>query len=157
MPQTYSNNEYIYSVDMMFAYIKDFGHPVTVLKVDDYRDALEMDGWGDPSKEIYYSAMDVIKNPKKYQDDYKRILLADLSYPIIVSDDNYIVDGIHRLTKAVIENRTEIKAYVFDHQLMNKFIIAKKEPNVWEKVDNMKLYEIISLYNQRFCHSQTNY
>jgi len=38
---------------------------------------------------------------------------ADLSYPIILDEDGVIMDGRHRLTKAIIEKRETIKAVRF--------------------------------------------
>ena len=40
----------------------------------------------------------------------KRTLEADLSYPIIQAPDGWIMDGYHRIAKAIIEGRTTIKA-----------------------------------------------
>lgn len=40
---------------------------------------------------------------------------ADLSFPIILSSDGAVMDGMHRVAKAVREGRTEIGAVQFDH------------------------------------------
>lgn len=37
---------------------------------------------------------------------------------------------------------------------MEKFKIANKTPDVWDKIDNMPMYEIISFYNERFCNKE---
>ena len=154
MVRTFSEDNFVYSVDMMFVYLKHNSHPITKIDVKDYAHTLEYPGWGNPAKGIEYSATDVINSPLKYQDDYKRILQADLSYPIIISDKGYVVDGVHRLSKAYMQKIPQIKAYVFSFGLMNKFIIAEKidNVNVWEKIDNMEAYELIDLYYQRFCN-----
>jgi hypothetical protein len=152
MPQTFSDETDIYSVDMMFAYLKNYNHPVSAINVDEYADALDYPGWGDPGNKIYYSASDVIKNKNMYPDEYARILKADLSYPIIISEKGFIVDGVHRLTKAYFENIPVIKAYIFNNELMNKFKIAEKRPGVWQYVDDLPVYELISLYYERFCN-----
>lgn len=39
---------------------------------------------------------------------------ADLSYPIILSSDGRIMDGMHRVMKAVLEEREGIRAVQFD-------------------------------------------
>lgn len=39
-----------------------------------------------------------------------RMSKADLKYPIILDNRGYICDGWHRVTKAIIEGRTTIKA-----------------------------------------------
>ena len=41
------------------------------------------------------------------------ILEADLGYPIILSADGRIMDGMHRVMKAVLEDRGEIRAVRF--------------------------------------------
>lgn len=40
----------------------------------------------------------------------KRVLDADLSYPIIQAPDGWIIDGYHRIAKAIIDGDTTIKA-----------------------------------------------
>ncbi len=38
---------------------------------------------------------------------------ADLAYPIILSADGRVMDGMHRVMKAVLEDRNEIEAVQF--------------------------------------------
>jgi len=40
---------------------------------------------------------------------------ADLSFPIILSSDGAVMDGMHRVARAVREDRKEIAAVQFDH------------------------------------------
>lgn len=61
----------------------------------------------------------------------KRVMNADLSYPILVvqNEDGKIfalLDGTHRLQKALMLNKKKIKAKVFDKSELKKF-----------KVDNL--------------------
>jgi hypothetical protein len=39
---------------------------------------------------------------------------ADLSFPIILASDGHVMDGMHRVCKALLEGQTEIKAVQFD-------------------------------------------
>ena len=151
MVQTFSDDKKIYSVDMMFAYLDLFEYPIVNFEVKKLLHTLEYKGWGDPAKNIYYSPNDVLNNPnnKKYANEIKRIKEADLSYPIIIYKNN-IVDGVHRLTKAHLENKKTIKAYIFKSPLMKKFLIDDKKN--WKKVSNIELYEYIQLFNKRFCN-----
>lgn len=50
--------------------------------------------------------MDLVKH-------FRRVMSADLRYPIILSPDNYVMDGLHRLTKAIIRKHTHIWAVKF--------------------------------------------
>jgi disulfide oxidoreductase YuzD len=149
MVQTFSDNKKIYSVDMMFAYLNLFDHPIANLEVNNFLHVLEYKGWGNPSKGIFYSSMDVLNNSnnKKYSNEIKRIKEANLNYPIIIYNNN-IVDGVHRLTKAYLENKKTIKAYIFKSDLMKKFLIDNNKN--WLKVDNMQMYDYIKLFYKRF-------
>ena len=40
---------------------------------------------------------------------------ADLDYPIILSSEGRIMDGMHRVLRAALDNRGEIEAVQFDH------------------------------------------
>ena len=51
---------------------------------------------------------------------------ADLSYPIITTyykNRLIIVDGVHRLVKSLLLGKKQIKAYIFNDDLMKKFLI----------------------------------
>lgn len=44
----------------------------------------------------------------------KRIQAADLAYPIVLSSDGYVMDGMHRVAKAWLLGHTHISAVQFD-------------------------------------------
>lgn len=47
---------------------------------------------------------------RKIAEHAKLIEETDLSYPIIVDPDGRVMDGMHRVCKALIEGRTSVKA-----------------------------------------------
>jgi hypothetical protein len=50
--------------------------------------------------------------------DHARLIgEADLSYPIILSFDGRVMDGMHRVAKALLEGRATIAAVQFDSQV----------------------------------------
>ena len=144
MIQLFSDDNKIYSVDMMIAYIHMFKPLKVKINIQDYIHTLSFKCWGTSSHPITPNM--VINNPNKYKNEYSRINDSDFSFPIIIHNHN-IVDGVHRLTKAYIENKKEINAYVFDKELFKKFLIDKN--NTYDKVD-LKLYEYIELFYKRF-------
>jgi len=73
---------------------------------------------------------------------------SNLKFPIVIANNN-IVDGVHRLTKAYLQKKKEIKAYIFDGELLEKFLIDKNKN--WDKVDKLNTYEYIELFFKRFC------
>ena len=147
--QTYSDNKYTYSVDMMFAYLHNYKNDKIKLEVSKLVPQMDYKGWGDPAKGIKYSPMEVLADPVAYPKDTVRIENANLSYPIIVSYDGNIIDGMHRLSKAYIDNIKYINAYQFSKKLMKKFIIGRN--NDYDSIDRMKTYDFINLYVTRFC------
>ena len=151
--RTYNDGKYIYSVDMMFAYINTKGHSIVTLPIENLLPQLEQKVWGD------WSPMNVLEkmDKAKYSENVDRIKKADLSYPIIVTGKqtaftrtNTIIDGYHRIAKAHLDGKKTINAYIFDSTLMKKFILDKDMDFV--KVHQQtNLYDILELWSKRFC------
>lgn len=58
-----------------------------------------------------------LNNPPLWRDignQTKQILAADLQYPIIISDEGDIMDGMHRVLKSYVFGLPTIKAVRFD-------------------------------------------
>jgi hypothetical protein len=148
---SYSNGNLIYSVDMMFIFLKEHEHAYSVIPINYFEHIFSQTCWGDP-RGFKYSPNDVLASPEKYQRDYNRIINADLSYPIIISknsNDKYIIiDGVHRLSLCLLNHNDFINAYMFDDTLLEKFMI-NNEGN-WDYVDSMDQLFITGLYNERF-------
>lgn len=145
---TFTKNDSVLSIDMMFIYINEFKPKAIKIKVSDYVSLLDNKIWYCcPGNDVKFSPKYIIEHKTELAFEYKRIENADLKYPIIMHN-NDIVDGHHRLSKAYILNKKFIYAYVFDTQLINKFIIMKK--GTWDKINNLKAYEIMAMYNKQF-------
>lgn len=68
---------------------------------------------------VNFSPKTVIENPTKYRRHYERIQKADLSYPIIVSEDTHeLFDGAHRLSKAVLNKIPTINGYIIPNYIL---------------------------------------
>ena len=147
MVQTFGDGKNIYSVDMMFAYINLFKPKSKSLKIKDLEYMLHQNTWGNPSG-LQITPIKVLENPQKYKDHMRRIKKADLKYPIIVYD-KFVIDGVHRLTKAYLEKKKIIKATVFTKDLLQKFKIAKYGD--WSKVDKLQIHDYIQMFYEKFC------
>jgi len=144
MVAIYSVNKNIYSVDLMIAYVNIYKPKFIKVNPNYFIDSIiNYKGWGDPSKKILYSPQDVLNEPKKYKDDYERIINAELNYPIIITKNNSVVDGIHRLIKAFYLKK-QINAYVFDYKLLKKFLLDKN--GNYSKVDNLSISDLIGFF-----------
>ena len=152
MSQTYCNDNNIYSVDMMFAYINIYKPTSKYIEIDTLQKILNFDCWGNCTKNIKYSPMDVLANPNKkmYKKEIERINNANLKFPIIIEENgHHIVDGVHRLVKASLHKNTKIKAYIFSKEEMKKFLISSKKD--WNKIDELKMHDFLKLFYERFC------
>lgn len=74
-------------------------------------------------KEKYITPNQVIKNPHLSPQDAMKIINADLSYPIIIYNDNGdldILDGLHRLVKSLVLGRKTIKVKYISNDILLK-------------------------------------
>lgn len=55
-----------------------------------------------------------IESPKKLAEHMKQVMAVDLNYPVILDDEGFIMDGWHRVAKALLEGFPTIKAVRFD-------------------------------------------
>ena len=132
MSQTCSfNDENIYSIDMMIAYIDIFSPKYDRINMDKMYSYLNEKIWHDPDKNKNYSPLDLLNHPEKNTDKFikhhiKRILNSNLKFPISIYKNN-IIDGYHRLTKSYILKKKTIKFFLFDDKIMKKFLLNKKK------------------------------
>ena len=131
---------------MMLCYINTQGHQKEKLPIDIFIPQLNEKVW------TPWSPMDVIEKMdlKKYKDDAERIKRANLAYPVIVTGKYTIVDGYHRIAKAYLEKKKYVDVYIFDSELMNKFII-NKNMDIQKVHNNTGVNEILELWTKRFC------
>jgi len=80
-------------------------------------------------KENYVTPNQVIQNQKISPEDYRKILEANLSYAVIIHIDSDneldILDGLHRLSKVVMNKHTTIKAKILTDEILSKARIKK--------------------------------
>ena len=143
--KTWRTDKQIYSVDMMLAYLNTAKHPVEKIKVEELLPQLEKEVWDHRTPKMVLDKMDA----KKYQSNAERIRHADMSYPIILTANHVIVDGYHRVAKAYMEGKRDIRAHVFDAALMRKFVLVKGLDFV--ALNALTIYDILELWTKRFC------
>ena len=131
---------------MMLCYINTQGHQKEKLPIDIFIPQLNEKVW------TPWSPMDVIEKPhlKKYKDDAERIEKANLAYPVIVTGKHIIVDGYHRIAKAYLEKKKYVDVYIFDSELMNKFILDKNM-DIHKVHDNTEIHTLLEVWTKRFC------
>ena len=63
--------------------------------------------------EVYWFDLDHPPTCRSVVSHMKRIQEVDLTYPIILSDDGHVMDGMHRVAKAELMGLAEIRAVQF--------------------------------------------
>ena len=56
----------------------------------------------------------ISSNMASFVNHIKKVINADLSYPIILDDEGYVMDGRHRIAKALLEGIETIKFVRFE-------------------------------------------
>ncbi len=144
--RSYSDDNGIYSVDMMFMYVNGGGHSKSNVNVNDLSSQLDYKCWGD-CRGKQYSPNEVIADVSQYAHEYGRVATSDLRYPIIMFN-GFVVDGMHRLAKSKIAGLEHIPAYVFSSELMAKFRIADADD--WDTADGVHYDHLVALFQLRF-------
>ena len=97
-------------------YLKDLfrvtaNKPVMTIPTSKFTFVLDNNYWFDPDKEVSVG---------EFMDHHIRVNETDLQFPIIVlTDDNDVLDGVHRLVKAFANNIKTIKVrYITKQELM---------------------------------------
>lgn len=70
----------------------------------------------------------LLKKPSLSPEDVRRVNIADLSYPILIYDNNGdldILDGLHRLCKSVLMKKETIRAKYVTKDILIKTRIKK--------------------------------
>ena len=148
MTQFFSDEDNIYSVDMLIAYVNLFKPHVVRVPTKKIITNLTDPCWGEPEENIYITPLQVIANPEEYPEHARRIQEADLTYPIILNSRNCVIDGVHRLAKTIETNQRSIKAYIIDDKLLEKFLVDFSGD--WGVKDQLELHDQIEMFYKRF-------
>src|SRR6056297_2622871 len=61
-----------------------------------------------------YNLFPKVNSMRNFVGHIRKVQEADLSYPIILDDEGYCMDGRHRIAKALLEGRETIKFVRFE-------------------------------------------
>jgi hypothetical protein len=97
-PHTYSNGHQTWPVATLWEAAKDLT-PITapIAEICDLDDLLDSHTWSDGPLSV-----------REIVDHHERIQDADLSYPIILTPEGWIADGVHRIVKAHLAGITHL-------------------------------------------------
>ena len=109
--------------------------PITVIPINELTWLFNYPFLGADGGKSNLKPRDVIKFPKKYSVEYKRVMDCDLEFPIHVMRNRYkqgsrlvILDGLHRLMKAYTLGETEIKTHILPRSKIPFIKLVHKLP-----------------------------
>lgn len=147
---TYEAEKKEYLIDMLIELTVE--NKSKSVPIEDLKYNLEEAVWSD-GKNKNYSPQDVLNDPKKFADEMEQIEEAELKYPIFIYKDE-IVDGFHRLAKAVLKNKKTIEVKELTTKQMDaaridkerrkkllkaSIIISKRAENMSKEEENLIL------------------
>lgn len=104
--------EYWYSIDWDVEAVWKLDLPVETMPIEELAWHLEVPIWPLDGVGYVITPNQVMTEPTRYAEEHQRVIDADLSYPIDVIRHKgrwMILDGIHRLTKAVERGDTVMR------------------------------------------------
>ncbi len=64
-------------------------------------------------RDHWYAQASTLPTPRSFLEHMRLVLAADLRYPIILDREGRLMDGMHRVCKAVLEGKSAIPAVQF--------------------------------------------
>ncbi|MDN5211910.1 hypothetical protein QQ020_07600 [Fulvivirgaceae bacterium BMA12] len=102
--QPSKNGFYAWDVDKLIALTKD--HPQISVKLDEIK---ELD------ENFWFQGPEAKPTCRSLVGHFKQMEVADLKYPIILSQKGRVMDGMHRVCKSLLLGHKEIKAVKFNN------------------------------------------
>lgn len=114
---TYKQNSY--DIDLVVKFINSNNDKVKIekIKVDKYKYILNTQCWINADNKYYITPQTILNEPDDYRRIYEKIKNADLFYPIIIVkdvDNSVLLDGHHRIVKALKYNIDTVDAYIIN-------------------------------------------
>lgn len=109
--------------------------PTEVVSLDDFAEVVSEDNdtqWRGADGSVM-KAVDVVKEWGRYKDNPNwvrhtdSLKYASLDNPILVSHDGHVVDGQHRIMRAFIEGRKDIRTKRLPHDLPDEALLQEGE------------------------------
>lgn len=100
------NGFYAWDVGRLVERSKDL--PVISVKLTDIKELDEA---------FWYNGVDSKPTVRSIAEHFKLVNETDLEYPIILSKDGRVMDGMHRVAKTLLSGQVEIRAVQFTYEV----------------------------------------
>ncbi|AIK96244.1 hypothetical protein [Candidatus Odyssella acanthamoebae] len=90
------------------------------LPTNKFADFLIWDTWSELDHPPQSNLKQFVESPNHKH----RVMTADLNLPIVLTNTSVIIDGVHRIAKAMYESHEKVKCVFIDHSTLIKFRIS---------------------------------
>jgi len=135
----YTDSRGTYRVDRLFEWVNSHPEKHKLLPVTHFLEYTIHDTW-DNFDELRRTNFRLVFDDQEHQ---QRIMQVDLTHPIIVTNFNRLIDGVHRLFKAIFEKKENIKAVFIDQSQLDSI---KLEPESFFKDSRVEGLPIEDIY-----------
>ena len=131
----YTDSKGTYQIDKLFKWINEHSEKHISLPIDKLFEYIVHDNWGS-FEELRKTNFRRIFDDQGHR---RRMEKVDLSYPVIITNFNRLVDGVHRIFKAIFEKREQIQAVFIDQEQLNSVSITQKPEPPLSHVENLPI------------------
>lgn len=118
---TYSDDTGTFNVSEIIQWSKQYRENYVFIPIDRFLEYISHDTWSSESETLTSN----LKHLVEKKEEQTRVQDADLSHPIIVNNFYRIIDGSHRLMKAVMQGEKMIKGIFIENSILEKFRIGE--------------------------------
>lgn len=114
---TYCDETGTYNVDELLKWAADHREKFVLIPTEKFLKYISSDTWSDESEVLTSNLNSLLKD----KTEQKRMQSVSLSDPIIIDNFYKVIDGVHRVMKAVVEGKDVIKAIFIEKEDLEKY------------------------------------
>ena len=131
----YTDSKGTYQIDKLFNWINEHSEKHISLPIDKLFEYIVHDSWGS-FEELRKTNFRRIFDDQLHR---QRMEQVDLSHPVIITNFNRLIDGVHRIFKAIFEKQEQIQAVFIDQKQLNSVCLTQIPEPPLSHVENLPI------------------
>lgn len=121
---SYSDKTGTYEVHKLFSWVNQNPNKCRELPINLLLECISHDSWSDFDQHKTSNFRAIMED----ENHRSRMMKVDLQYPIIISNFNRLIDGVHRIFRSIFESKLTIKAIFVDQSILSTVRIGSHKP-----------------------------